>query len=169
LANARHKSEVRRAAVSTRYQRTNEATNEPTNVGSASSTNVEAISGAKTNPIIIKGGGDITAPVESTKEIGKRRYNVPHKHKQRRKRQNLYHHLSQASVSMPTYTKPPQNHIKALPEPHRNITTTTLRPPSTLQRFRWVHRPSFSHKMRWGTSMRRGLRDFYAGGMTAGR
>src|SRR5580704_12253923 len=63
LANARHKSEVRRAAVSTRYQRTNEATNEPTNVGSASSTNVEAISGAKTNPIIIKGGGDITAPV----------------------------------------------------------------------------------------------------------
>ena len=111
------------------------ATNEPTNVGSASSTNVEAISGAKTNPIIIKGGGDITAPVESTKEIGKRRYNVPHKHKQRRKRQNLYHHLSQASVSMPTYTKPPQNHIKALPEPHRNITTTTLRPPSTLQRF----------------------------------
>jgi hypothetical protein len=38
-------------------------------------------------------------------------------------------------LSMPTYTKPPQNHIKALPEPHRNITTTTLRPPSTLQRF----------------------------------
>ena len=168
MANARHKSEVRRAAVSTRYQRTNEATNEPTNVGSASSTNVEAISGAKTNPIIIKGGGDITAPVESTKEIGKRRYNVPHKHKQRRKRQNLYHHLSQASVSMPTYTKPPQNHIKALPEPHRNITTTTPRP-HALCSVSLSAQAKFLSQNEVGTSMRRCLRDFYAAGMTAGR
>jgi hypothetical protein len=39
------------------------------------------------------------------------------------------------TFSMLTHTKPPQDHIKTLPEPHRNIIRTTLRPPCTLQRF----------------------------------
>jgi uncharacterized protein YdaU (DUF1376 family) len=56
-------------------------------------------------------------------------------------------------LSMPTYTKPPQNHIKALPEPtrttskhHHNHPKATIHSAA----FRWVHRPSFSHKMRSG-------------------
>ena len=50
-----------------------------------------------------------------------------------------------------TTKKPLKNNTRTTSKHHQNHPKATMHSAA----FRWVHRPSFSYKMRWGTSMRR--------------